>query len=38
MPLCDSQRPEKIENLEMMQAAFVEQAPLARYYSSVQPL
>ena len=33
--LCESQRPENIENVESTQAPFVEQFDLARYYSSV---
>ena len=36
--LCESQRPENIENVPSAQAGFVEQFPLSRYYSSVQPL
>ena len=36
--LCESQKPENIENASSTQAPFVEQFPLSRYYSSVQPL
>ena len=36
--VCESQRPENIEKVPSAQAAFVEQIPLSRYYSSVQPL
>ena len=36
--LSASQKPENIENVQSAQAPFVEQFPLSRYYSSVQPL
>ena len=36
--LCESQRPENIENVPSAQAAFVDQFALSRYYSSVSPL